>query len=256
MSVINDYSEKKSSPASRNSALIAGAGLLAMAVLGGVAIIGGLDRLIDQSSVVQTLSNLTSQPDRFRWASLSVLTVAILDVVVALALWVYFRPASPSLAGATAILRIVYAGVFFFAIFQLFEIWPYLATAISDADHGRIVFDKALRFYLIWDLGLGVFGLHLVLLGVLAIVAPYTPKWIGALLIIAGLGYAIDMLDSAVFTDRIPNVSTVTFVGEIVFMLWLLFLGRNAKAFPGQVCAVGRPEMRKNKDLKRLPDSD
>ena len=227
MSTLNEYTVTKSSPNLRYPAIIAGVGLLAMAVLGGVAIIGGLDQLIDQSSFGETIANLTSEPDRFRFATLSVFAVAVLDVIVALALWAYFKAVSSVLAGATAVLRIVYAGVFFFAISQLFEIWPYLAAASTNADQAQIVFGKALRFYAIWDLGLGIFGLHLIFLGLVVFKVYYTPKWIGILLAIAGLGYVIDTLDSALFMDRIPDLSMMTFIGEVVFMLWLLLLGRS-----------------------------
>ena len=180
----------------RSAALIAGFGLLSMAILGGVAIIGGLDQLIDQSSTTQTFANLINEPDRFRFATLSVLAVAVLDVIVALALWAYFKPASPTLAMTTAVVRIMYAAIFLVAIAQLFAVWPTLTAEGSNPGAEQFVFDKAMLFYTIWDVGLGVFGVHLLLLGSLVLLAPYTPKWIGVLLFIAGLGYVIDTLDS------------------------------------------------------------
>lgn len=213
----------------RYSAVIAGFGLLAMAILGGVAIIGGLDQLIDQSSATQTFANLSSEPDVFRFATLSVLAVAILDVIVALALWAYFKPAAPKLAVMTAGVRIMYAAIFLVAIAQLFDVWPSLAAEGTNPAAEQFVFDEAMRFYAIWDVGLGVFGVHLVLLGSLVFFTPYTPKWIGVLLFIAGLGYVIDTLDAVLLAGSIPEVSTVTFVGEVVFLLWLLIRGHSVR---------------------------
>lgn len=207
------------------AASIAGGGLLLMAILGGVAILGGLDQLIDQSNAESTFMNLTAEPQRFRLSTCGVLAIAILDIIVAVALWAYFKASFPRLAAFSSGIRAVYALIFLTAIYQLFEIWPQLSLLNSRPDGADNVFENATQFYQIWQVGLGVFGLHLLLLGILVVRAPYTPSLIGALLVISGGGYMIDAFDHIVLRGALPSVSAATFVGEVIFMLWLLIRG-------------------------------
>jgi hypothetical protein len=78
----------------------------------------------------------------------------------------------------------------------------------------------------IYMAALVLFGMHLCLLGYLAYTSGYVPRFIGVLLVIAGFGYAFDSFVT-VFTAGSPfAISTITFLGEFVLALWLLFRGR------------------------------
>jgi hypothetical protein len=46
------------------------------------------------------------------------------------------------------------------------------------------------------------------------------------LLVVAGLGYAVDAFGSVLFAGYGANVAAFTFVGEAVLILWLLLRGR------------------------------
>jgi hypothetical protein len=78
----------------------------------------------------------------------------------------------------------------------------------------------------IWNAGLILFGVHLVLLGVLVRRAVYAPTILVVMLVIAGLGYAVDGFGGVLFTGDGTNVATYTFVGEVVLIFWLLLRGR------------------------------
>jgi hypothetical protein len=58
----------------------------------------------------------------------------------------------------------------------------------------------------------------------LIIQAKYVPKWIGYLALIASAGYIIDSLGA--FWGYSWQIGMLTFIGELVFMLWLLIKGR------------------------------
>ena len=86
----------------RRDALIAGLGLLLMAVLAGLATFGVLERLVTAADASRTTSDILAAFGSFRLAILALFGVAALDVVVAWALWSFFdwvhhtsRPPTP-----------------------------------------------------------------------------------------------------------------------------------------------------------------
>lgn len=139
-------------------------------------------------------------------AALVILLVVILDVIVAIALVPVFEQGGKTLAWITAGLRITYAAVFAVAAAQLF------GTADIAAFHS------------IWDAALLVFGAHLIALAIL-IWRAAAPKWLAALIAIAALGYAIDAVMIALIENPPFEAGIVTFVGEVVLILWLLIKG-------------------------------
>src|SRR6266508_3639148 len=82
----------------RQTALIAGLGLLLLAVLAAFANFGVLQRLIVSGDAKSTAQNIEAAQGLFRIAIGSFFVVAILDVVVAWALYIWFQPINRSLS--------------------------------------------------------------------------------------------------------------------------------------------------------------
>jgi hypothetical protein len=80
-----------------------------------------------------------------------------------------------------------------------------------------------------WDFGLVLFGLHLIVIGYLVFKASYMPKILGALLVIAGLGYMFDSITVLLFPNFGVTVSLFTFVGELLLALWLVIKSASVK---------------------------
>lgn len=78
----------------------------------------------------------------------------------------------------------------------------------------------------IWDAGLVLFGLHLLVIAYLAYRSGYVPKVLGVLLAVAGLGYLFDSLSVALTHGSSTPVSSFTFFGEFLLALWLVIFGR------------------------------
>ena len=76
-----------------------------------------------------------------------------------------------------------------------------------------------------WELGLALFGLHLVAVGVIAWRSGDVPRWLGALVAIAGLGYLVDTFAKIVLPTLDLGFLMVTFFGEAVFAIWLVWRG-------------------------------
>ncbi|WP_188196568.1 DUF4386 domain-containing protein [Nonomuraea sp. SYSU D8015] len=205
----------------RRAALVAGIALLALAVLAGLANFGVVENLVTAGDAEKTAQAIRDSEALFRYGVAGLLLAAVLDVVVAWALMVVFKPAREGVATLAAWLRAVYAGVFVVAIAQLAGA-PSLAAQGSSAE----ALLKIDTFHDIWDAGLTLFGLHLLLLGYLAYASDYAPKLLGVLLAIAGLGYLVDHFGAFAFSGYSLEVAMFTFVGEVALMIWLLVKGR------------------------------
>ena len=83
-----------------------------------------------------------------------------------------------------------------------------------------------------WQVGLGLFGFHLLLLAYLVIRSSYVPTWLGIPLAAAGSGYLIDSFGLILVRDYSVEVAAFTGVGEALLMLWLLARARRIRS-PG-----------------------
>jgi hypothetical protein len=207
-------------------ALIAGLGLLLMAVLAGLATFGILERLVTDGDAARTASDIIAAFGSFRFAILALFGVAVLDVVVAWALWAFFDPVHHTVAVLAALCRGLYAAVFAVAISQLVAAARLLSdgqlSGPADLQLQSDVLAEIQQFDDIWSLGLGLFGLHLLLIGWLAFVSGFVPRFIGLLVALAGTGYLVDSFGSLLYARYTFELASVTFIGEVVLMIWLL----------------------------------
>src|SRR6056297_1495403 len=129
--------------------------------------------------------------------------IIILDIIIALSLYFLLRAVNKNLSLIMSILRIIYAIIFALALIN-----------ISDLT----------TFYSIWSNGLLIFGIHLLFLGILVYKSQYIPKWLGILIVIASFGYIIDSVANLFGINTM--IGMFTFIGEILFALWLVIKGR------------------------------
>jgi len=165
----------------QKSALISGISLLIMTIL---------SFIIFPSLQANTLSII------------GIVIIIILDVIVALSLYIVLKPTDKNLSFWTALFRIVYAIIFTIALIKMPDL-----NAFTN----------------IWQRGLLVFGFHLLLLGVLIYKSNYIPKWVGILILIASAGYIIDSF--GIYLGYSLQIGMFTFIGELILMLWLIFKG-------------------------------
>jgi hypothetical protein len=214
----------------RGAAIIAGVGLLLMAVIAPYANFGVLENLIVPGDANSTATNIIGSQMLFRVGMGCFLIVAILDIVVAWALYVLFRPVHTSLSLLAACFRIVYAAVLAAILTNLLSASQVLSGAgylgVLEADQVRAQAMLSLdAFGSGWDIALAIFGLHLLVLGYLVFESAYFPRFMGVLVVIAGLGYLMDGFGSVLVPGYSLEVSRFTFVGEALLIFWLLWRG-------------------------------
>jgi hypothetical protein len=212
----------------RRAAIVAGLGLLAMALLafGGFS---AFERLVVEGDARATAGNVADHAVAFRAIACAFVVVAGLDVLVAWALYVLLRPVHQAIALLSAWLRIAYAAVFAVALGNLFV----AVRRATDADSlDAQVLTSVEAFQDGWDLALVIFGLHLLVLGYLVVRSRYIPGVLGVLVAVAALGYLVDSLGGLLSRSYDADVALVTFPGEVLLMGWLLWRGRRLQAPP------------------------
>lgn len=217
-----------------NSAIIAGISLLLMAIIAPIANFSILQGLIDPNDVAKTVSNIRENIGIFRIGIVLFLIVALLDILVAWALYIFLRQQNKSLSLLTAWLRIIYASILCVVIINLINVLQLL----NGADYLSVFSESQLQTQIMlslnifnkgWEFGLIIFGFHLLLLGYLILKAGYMRKLLGILILLAALGYIIDGFGKLLFSNYSISISMFTFIGEVILIFWLLIVGRKIK---------------------------
>jgi hypothetical protein len=224
----------------RKAAIVAGLGLLFMTIFAIFAKFFVWQRLIVPGEAATTANNIMANVLLFRLSICSFIIVIILDVVVAWALYVLLKPVNEGFSLLMAWFRLVYATIFGISLLFLIIVLHllsganYLTVFETVQLHAQVMlFLNAFSYG--WTIGLVFFGIHLSILGYLVFKSNYIPRILGVLLLVAGLGYMIDSFAIFLLPNHEATIAQVTFIGELLFLLWLLFKG-------GKI-----PEM-KNKD--------
>lgn len=207
----------------RTAALIAGVALAFMAVLGGFANFGALVPLMAPGDAAQTAQNIAASPLLFLLGVASFVVVAVLDILVARALYLLFRPVGRRVSAAAAWLRTVYALLLMVAISRLLTGY----SLLGNPENALPVLES---FTTIWVISLGLFGISLVLVGYLAFRSGFMAKVFGVLLAIAGVGYIMDAISMIFIPDFTAVFAQFMFAGEVAIIFWLLINGRRLSA--------------------------
>jgi len=210
------------------AAVIAGLGYLLNPV--SYAEYGLMPKLMIAGNAEQTALNITNHGGLFVAAILCYLINFVGDVVISWALYVLLAPVNRALSLLTALFRLMYtavalaAGMNLVNVYRMLHTPEYLTLFGASPLHAQaqLLLDS---FQWDWSMSLVIFGIHLVLLGVLIFRSGYIPRFIGILLVINGLGWMIDRLRLYLFPNAPLGFLFITFFGELVFMFWLLIRG-------------------------------
>lgn len=202
----------------RRASLVAGIALALMAVLAGFGNFGAIVPLVTPGNAAKTAQDISESAPLFLAGAVSLFIVTLLDIVVAGAWYALFRPVNRGLSAAASSTRVAFAVVFMVAISQL-------VTALTLLDEPAAALHAIESFSTIWVTGLGLFGLHLLLIGYLAYRSGFLARVFGILLAIAGLGYLADALGTVFVPGFTAVFGQYLFVGEVAVIFWLLIKG-------------------------------
>ena len=218
-------------------ARIAGLAYLAIFILAIGANFGVLEGLRVPGDAAATLANIQSGETAFRVAIAALFAVLFADLIVAWALYALFQPLAPRLTGLTMLFRVAYTlshipFVILLVIALRAATSETMFTAPDAAAH------ELLRAHGIgFTYTLLFFGVHLVLLGFLALKTRGLPVVLGGLVALAGLGYLLDGFGGLLLPDLFgasPILGLIiviapALVGEGLLTLYLLIRGVDAR---------------------------
>jgi hypothetical protein len=140
------------------------------------------------------------------------------DIAVALLLYDLLRPVSRSLSLLAALFRLIFVVVMGVNSLNYIGV-----TALFQPAHSASAFDLA------YGMALVPFGIHCVLIGCLIFRSAYLPRFLGVLMVLAGMAYLIFLsprLGSRLF---LPWIVVPGVLGEGSLTLWLLTMGVSLK---------------------------
>ncbi|KGX93035.1 hypothetical protein N781_14315 [Pontibacillus halophilus JSM 076056 = DSM 19796] len=220
----------------RAACLVAGWSLLLMTVISGVSY-GYIHSSLIVEDPLTTLANLQASSWLFELEIVGWVMIFVLDLIVTIALYVYLKPIHVDLAQITSAFRLLYTIILGVAISSLVEAHHLVIEDASLSTNSAMDTMALLSsFETTWTLGLIVFGIHLLLLGLLVLRAYQIPKLLSYLLIVGGCVYVV-VHGLYTFSQSFDSLTTIVelmlmipmFVGEIGFALWLLVRGRGVQ---------------------------
>ena len=214
------------------TARVAGCLYLMLFPLGIFGIIYIPSSLIVLGDAATTASNIMANELLYRLSIVTALTLQIVYIFLALALYKLLNPVDKNNAVLMVILVLVAApiamlnelnhvavllvlsGSDFLTTFSMDQVQASVPLFLNLHEHGVFIAQ------IFW-------GLWLFPMGYLIFKSNFLPKALGILMIIGGFGYLVDSFVYFIFPDFDVTVSEFTFLGELLLPLWLMFKGVN-----------------------------
>ena len=214
------------------TARVAGYLYLMLFPLGIFGIIYVPSSLIVLGDAATTASNIMANELLYRLSIVTALTLQIVNIFLALALYKLLNPVDKNNAVLMVILVLVAApiamlnelnhvavllvlsGSDFLTTFSLDQVQASVPLFLNLHEHGVFIAQ------IFW-------GLWLFPMGYLIFKSNFLPKALGILMIIGGFGYLVDSFVYFIFPDFDVTFSEFTFLGELLLPLWLMFKGVN-----------------------------
>ncbi|MGB3367167.1 MAG: DUF4386 domain-containing protein [Acidaminobacteraceae bacterium] len=216
------------------SAMIAGISLVIMAIIAGFSYGFVFNSLVVANNSMETLNNLINAKSLFTFGVIGWFAIIITDLIVSLSLYIFLKDIDKKVSAFAAFLRLAYTLLLTLSATKLVSVNK-LTLNVSEANESlaREVMSLLSAFEKVWSYGLIIFGVHLLLVGLVTYKSRYVPKLISILLIIAGLSYTLlnlmygvlPQIDSYTKILEMILVLPMT-IGELAFAIWLLIKGR------------------------------
>lgn len=214
---------------SRNMARWAGLWYILLAICGAFSMMYVPSTLIAQGDGATTVANILSSEGLFRLGIVGAVVTQIVQIFVALSLYNLLKPVNQNQARLMVIFVLLAVPI---AIVNELNhaavLWLLHADGVTHANteqlHTQVTFFLHLHEHGIM-LAQVFWGLWLFPMGWLVYASKNIPKFIGILLILGGLGYVMDVAVFLLLPDFSLRMSEFSFVGEVIFPLWLVIRG-------------------------------
>ena len=220
---------------------LAGLLYLTIAIIGGFSIGYMPSVIIAEGNAVLTFQNLIDHQELFRWGIGGDIVVLVLETVLTVMLYQLFKSFSSTGMTIATYSRLA------MAIIMGMNLINYMIPAIimsepeylgsfssAELESLTLLFFKAHKYgELAWQI---FFAIHLFTLGYVIRKSGKTPKLLGVIMLIGGVGYAGDsfiqltLIDSELLSVLFSSLLVLAVIAEFWFAFWLLVKGINKEA--------------------------
>lgn len=197
-----------------------------------------LESLIDNNNPLITTGNLINNHSQFGNGIIGFVVMLFFDLVLVWSLFWITKSTSKNVSYLASCFRGLHALFFLVALFKLWEVYQLTFKGENTSSLQNSISELLLNFDTLWTVGLTFFGVHLIILGFLAIKSTVIPKSLGILLLLAAIGYMVDGMAKLFMTTYVDYkdvfeviVIMPSVIGEFSFTIWLLIKGFNKKPF-------------------------
>jgi hypothetical protein len=218
---------------SKQSARIAGILYLILILIGFFGTVYVPSLLVIPGEIATTVSNIAASESLFRLSLVAVFLMNIVSILLVLFLYKLLKPVGKSMAILMVVFLLLGAG-----ISMLNEVNHFAALLLGSAGIGTVFTIEQSQYLVRLFLDMHEYGSYIAVifwglwlfpLGYLVFKSNVMPKILGILLIIAGVGYVIDSFVLFLAPQFLMTFSDFTFIGELLFPLWLLIKGANVE---------------------------
>lgn len=214
---------KKTSDGLHNkTARLAGILYLSLIPLGIFGIIYVPSSLIVTDDITTTISNIIENETLFRGSIIGALVVQLVNIILVVLLFKVFRKVNTVMAALMVIFSLLAVPIAFLNEINNLSVLYLLGQSNESQDLISVFLNLHEQGIIIAQV---FWGLWLFPLGYLVYKSGYLPKFIGVLLIIASVGYTVDSFTLIFLPQFKITFSAFTFLGEVIFPLWLLIKG-------------------------------
>ena len=220
---------------------LAGLLYLIIALVGGFSIGYMPTEIVAEGNAALTFQNLLDHQELFRWGIAGDIVVLVLETLLTVMLYQLFKSASTTGMIIATFSRLAMAiimgmNLINYMIPSIIMNQPAYLTSFSSAELQSLtlLFFKAHKYgELAWQI---FFSVHLFTLGYVIRKSGNTPKWLGLLMLIGGIGYAGDSIiqfmlsNSVVLSVIFSSMLVLAVIAEFWFAFWLLIKGMNRES--------------------------
>jgi uncharacterized protein DUF4386 len=231
---MNTMTEQTIDASPRLKARIVGAFYLVTIVARMFVEISVRNRLVVSDDAAATATNILAHEPLWWWGFAGDIIAFASYIALTALLYELLKPVSRSLSlvaaffGLTASVVQAISSLFHVAPVFLLGGSPYLRVFTTEQLQALALVFLKLRAAAYHNIGLVFFGLYLLLIGVLILRSIFLPRILGALMVLAGVSYALFVSPPLVRSLQ-PYILIFPAVGQISLCLWLLVMGLNAQ---------------------------
>lgn len=189
----------------------------------------------------QTVANVLANEQAFRLAFAAILLAGAVYVAVIAILYELMKPAGRTLSAIAAFMGLAGCAISAATGLNQISAMMYLGDAsylgAFSQEQLQALARLSLRAGGIGNtIGLVFFGFYCLLLSLLVFRASFVPRWLGILLLLAGVGWIAGSITSFILPS-LPLAGMllpISGLGEALFTLWLLIMGVNAERWRAQ----------------------